>query len=69
MKYSLPAGSPVSGSQTVSGTLQVLKACSWYVIVSPPLSVLLVARGSQLNKNSWEPTVDGVDELCMLNSL
>lgn len=53
MKYSLPAGSPVSGSQTVSGTLQVLKACSWYVIVSPPLSVLLVARGSQLNKNSW----------------
>lgn len=40
MKYSLPAGSPVSGSQTDSGTLQVLKACGWYVIVSPPLCII-----------------------------
>lgn len=39
------------------------------MLLSALLSVLLVARGSQLNKNSWEPTVDGVDELCMLNSL
>lgn len=45
------------------------QACSWYVIISPPLSVLLVASGSQLNTNSWEPTVDGFDELCTLNSL
>lgn len=68
MKYSLPAGSPTSGSQTVSGTLQVLR-----LVVGMLLSALLSLYYWWLVVHSLiripGSRLDGFDELCILNSL